>query len=153
MRLSGNVASTFCQRLNRNHNFSQCWVSILACSDASLSMVYATQLSSRAVGVHRRPRLCDAPYFCWLHFFYIRKKTFFLFWWWTSDKLFLYFVPKQKKSDLAVCLPNSVRYHLLVYSRQHISHQLCQQTFFSAHIFNKLFFWLLCRQFFFIFFF
>ena len=33
-----------------------------------------------------------------------------------------------------------VRYHFGVFSGQHIFHQFRQQTFFSDHIFNKLFF-------------
>ena len=40
-----------------------------------------------------------------------------------------------------------------VFSSQHIFHQFQQQTFFSAHIFNKFFFWYSWRQtLFFIFF-
>ena len=43
-------------------------------------------------------------------------------------------------SDFVVCLLYSVRYHLLAFYGQPICHQFRQQTFFSAHIFNKLFF-------------
>ena len=39
-----------------------------------------------------------------------------------------------------VCFPYFVRYHLVFFSGQHIFHQFRQQTFFSAPIFNKLFF-------------
>ena len=53
------------------------------------------------------------------------------FWLSTSDIFFLCFV----EEFFVVCFPYYVGYHLVFFL-----HKFRQQTFFSAHIFNKLFF-------------
>ena len=69
-------------------------------------------------------------------FFYLREKT--IFFWAINVRQFVFMF--RRMLSLLCTLPFGV------FSGQHIFHQFQQQTFFSVHIFNKLFFLLLWRQ-------
>ena len=87
----------------------------------------------------------DAPFDIWggggarvfaNFFFYLREKTIFFFGDQRPTIFFLCFIEEFfcRMLSLLCTLPFGV------FSGQHIFHQFRQQFFFSAHIFNKLFF-------------